>query len=214
MAMRLTRNRRVLLAIVVGSVAAMAGVAVASGAFAVNRPAVHRHVVRRSAHSAPRWPFSIFSHPATDRAHSADVGKASAPQGAILAGVSHVDGVTDELYAWHKTPQEDCLVDVEGGSETTVACSPSSAAEAEGISWIGTNSAATGTPGGVGVVAMVPDGVTKIEVTGADGPRSTIEVTNNVADDTTQANVKEYRYTMPDGKIVSRKGELHPPKAE
>jgi hypothetical protein len=127
--------------------------------------------------------------------------------------MSHVDGVTDELYAWHRSPQEDCLVDVEGGSETTVACSPSSAAEAEGISWVGTNSAATGTPGGVGVVAMVPDGVAKVEVMGADGSTGTVEVVNNVADDTTQADVKEYRYTMPDGKVVSRKGEVHSPKS-
>jgi hypothetical protein len=214
MVMRLTRNRLALLATIVGSLGAVAGAAVASGAFAANRPAVHRHTVRRSARSAPRWPFSIFSHPATVRSHSADVGKVSAPLGAILAGVSHVDGVTDELYAWHRAPQEDCLVDVEGGSETTVACSPSSAAEAEGISWVGTNSAATGTPGGVGVVAMVPDGVPKVEVTGADGSTGTVEVVNNVANDTTQADVKEYRYTMPDGKVVSHKGELHSPQAE
>ena len=213
MVMRLMRNKRALLAIVVGSVAVV-GTAVASGAFAANGPAIHRHAVRHSAHSAPRWPFSIFSHPATVRARSAAIGKASAPQGAILAGVTHVDGVTDELYAWHKTPQEDCLVDVEGRSETTVACSPSYAAEAEGISWVGTNSAATGTPGGVGVVAMVPDGVAKVEVTGADGSTGTVEVVNNVADDTTQADVKEYRYTMPDGKVVAHKAELHAPKAE
>lgn len=203
---RLTRNRLALLAIIVGSVAAVAGTAVASGAFAARGRAAHRYAVTRSA---PRWSFSIFSHPATVRAHRAGAGKASAPQGAILAGVSHVAGVTDELYAWHRTPQEDCLVDVEGGNETTIACSPSSAAEAEGISWVGTNSTATGTPGGVGVVAMVPDGVAKVEVTGADGSTGTFSVVNNVADDTTQADVREYRYTLPDGKVVSHKGKLH-----
>lgn len=201
---RLMRNTPVLLTIIVGSVAAAAGTAVSSGAFAANsRPAVHRHVVRGSA---PRWPFSIFSHPAKARARSADVGKVSAPQGAILAGVSDVGGVTDELYAWHRTPQEDCLVDIEGGSEITIGCSPSSAAEAEGISWVGRNSAATGTPGGVGVVAMVPDGVSKVEVTGIDGSTAAVEVANNVAA-TTEAGVKEFRYTMPDGKVVSHKGE-------
>lgn len=214
MAMRLTRNRLALLTIIVGSVAAVAGIAVAGGAFAANGPAVHRHAGRRSARFAPRWPLSIFSHPATARARRANAGKVSAPQGAILAGVSHVAGVTDELYAWHKTPQEDCLVDVEGGSELTIACSPSSAAEAEGISWVGTNSAATGRPGGVGVVAMVPDGVAKVEVTGADGSTGVVEVVNNVADDTAQADVKEYRYTMPDGEVVSRNGQMHVPTSE
>lgn len=201
---RFTRNRPALLAFVVGSVAAVAGISTAfvSGAFAANKSAVHRHVLRSST---PRWHFSIFSHPATVRAHSSDVGTVSAPQGAILAGVSHVDGVTDELYAWHKTPQEDCLVDVEGGSETTIVCSPSSAAEAEGISLIGTNSTAT-TPGGFGVVAMVPDGVSKLEVTGANGSTRTVEVKNNVADETTQTNVKEVHYTMPDGKVMARQG--------
>jgi hypothetical protein len=208
MVMRLTRNKLALLAIIVGGAAAVAGTATVNGAFAAKGPAAHRNAVRRSARSAPRWPLSIFSHPATVRAHRADVGKASAPQGAILAGVSHVDGVADELYAWHRTPQEDCLVDVEGGSETTVACSPSYAAEAEGLSVVGTNSAATGTPGGVGVVAMVPDGVAKVEVTGADGSTDTVKVVNNVADDTTQADVQEYRYMLPDGKVVTRKGEV------
>jgi hypothetical protein len=200
----LMRNRSLLLAIVVGGIAAAAGAAVSSGAFAASRAAVHRHVVRSAA---PRWPFSIFSHPAMARAHSADVGKVSAPQGAILASVSDMDGVTDELYAWHRTPQEDCLVAVEGGRELTVACSPISAAEAEGISWVGANSAATGTPGGVGVVvALVPDGVSKVEVTGVDGSTTDVEVANNVAA-TTEAGVKEFRYTMPDGKVVSHKDE-------
>lgn len=214
MVMRLTRNRLALLAIIVGSAAVVAGIAVAGGAFAANGPAVHRLAGRRSVRVAPRWPLSIFSRPATIRARRADAGKVAAPQGAILAGVSHVDGVTDELYAWHKTPQEDCLVDVEGGSELTIACSPSSAAEAEGISWVGTNAAATGRPDGVGVVAMVPDGVTKVEVTGADGSTGAVEVVNNVADDTSQTNVKEYRYTMPDGEVVSRKGQVHAPTSE
>ena len=198
------RNRPVLLAIFAGSVAVAAGAAVSSGAFAANsRPAVHGHVVRGSA---PRWPLSVFSHPAKARAHSADAGKVSAPPGAILADVSDVDGVTDELYAWHRTPQEDCLVDVEGGGEITIACSPSSAAEAEGISWVGVNSAPTASSGGVGVVAMVPDGVSKVEVTGVDGSTTGVEVTNNVAV-TNEAGVKEFRYMMPDGQIVSRKGE-------
>lgn len=201
----LTRNRHVLLAVVVGSLAAVAGTVVASGALGANsRPVVRRHVVRGSAQ---RWPFAIFSHPAAVRGHSADVGKVSAPQGAVLADVTHVDGVTDELYAWHRTPQEDCLLDVEGGSEVTVACSPRAAAEAEGVAWVGTNAAATGTPGGVGVVAMVPDGVSKVEVTNADGAVTSVTVAHNMADDTAQANVKEYRYTMPDGRVVSHVGE-------
>jgi hypothetical protein len=78
-------------------------------------------------------------------------------------------------------------------------------AEAEGISWVGTNSTAAA-PDGVGVVAMVPNGVSKIEVTSANGSTSTVDVANNMADDTTQTNVKEYRYTMPDGKVVTRRG--------
>lgn len=191
---KFAQNKSRLLAIAVGSLIAVAATAVASGALAsTHGSAVHGHVVRGSA---PRWPFSVFSHPARVRAHRADAGKVSAPQGAVLADVSQVGGVTNELYAWHKTPQEDCLVDVEGGSEITVACSPGAAAEAEGISWVGNNS----------VVAMVPDGVPKVEVTGADGSTSTATVVNNVTADT-QSNVKEFRYTMPNGTVVSHKGK-------
>ena len=93
-------------------------------------------------------------------------------------------------------------MDVEGGSEITTACSPSAAAEAEGISWVGTNSAATVTSNSVHVVAMVPDGVSKVEVTGVDGSTTGVEVTNNVAA-TSGAGVKEFSYTMPDGDVVS-----------
>lgn len=208
MIMRLMQNRPVLLAVIVGSVVAAAGAAVSTGAVAANRrSAIRGHVVRGSA--APTWPFSVFSHPAKARAHRADVGKVSAPQGAVLAGVSDMDGVANELYAWHKTPSEDCLVDVEGGSEVTTACSPSAAAEAEGISWVGTNSGATGAtgaPGAVSVVVMVPDGVSRIEVTSSDGLTTGVNVTDDVAA-MTEVGIKEYRYTMPDGKVVTRKGE-------
>ncbi len=191
---KFAQNKSRLLAIAVGSLIAVAATAVASGALAsTHGSAVHGHVVRGSA---PRWPFSVFSHTARVRAHRADAGKIAAPQGAVLADVSQVGGVPNELYAWHKTPQEDCLVDVEGGSEITVACSPDAAAEAEGISWVGNNS----------VVAMVPDGVSKVEVTGADGSTSTATVVNNVTADA-QSNVKEFRYTMPNGTVVSRKGK-------
>jgi hypothetical protein len=192
---KFAQSKRRLLAIAVSSLIAVAATAVASGALAATHtPAVHGHLARRSA---PRWPFSVFSRPARFRAHRADAGKVSAPQGGVLADVSQVAGVTNELYAWHKTPQEDCLVDVEGGSEITVACSPSAAAESEGISWVGTNS----------VVAMVPDGVTKVEVTSTTGSISTAAVVNNVTDDATQSNVEEFRYTMPNGTVVSRKGK-------
>lgn len=53
------------------------------------------------------------------------------------------------------------------------------------------------------MVAMVPDGVSQVEVTGVSGSTSAVEVVNNVADDTTQANVVGLRYTMPDGKGVA-----------
>lgn len=205
----LIRYRPVLLT-VVGSVAVAVGITVSSGARAANWPAVHKDSKGASSHVATsstlRWPLSIFSHRAAARAHRADVGKVSAPQGAILASVSDVGGVTNELYAWHKTPQEDCLVDIEGGSEITMACSPSSAAEAEGISWVGTGSTAAGTSNSVHVVAMVPDGVAEVQVTGVDGSTTGVDVTNNVAA-TSGADVKEFSYTMPDGDVISHRTE-------
>lgn len=201
---KLMRHRAILLMVVASGVAAAAAVTVGSGAFAASgRQAVRRHVVRRSS---PRWRFAVFSHPAGARARAAAGGKVSAPQGAILADVSDVAGVSNEYYAWHRAPQEDCLVDVEGGSEMTVACSPSYAAEAEGVAWVGTNSGATGTAGGVTVAAMVPDGVSQVEVTAGDGSTTAVTVTNNVAV-ATETGVKAFRYTLPDGRVVSHNGE-------
>ena len=201
--MRLLQSRIARLAGTVGGVAVVVGAsaAFASGAFAAGKPPVHKQPGRGSVQ---RWPISIFSHAATVRAHSANVNTASAPQGAIRAAVSEVDGVTHELYAWHKTPEQDCLVDVEVGGGVTVGCSPLAAAESEGLSWTGTASAALGASGGVGVVAMVPNGVSAIEVVAANGATNVVHVVNNVADYTGQTGVKEYRYTMPNGRVVSQ----------
>jgi hypothetical protein len=195
MTITFTRNKPALIATAVLCFVAVAVAVVASGTLA----ATHKPVPRKHAVSvpSPRWPLSIFSRPATVRARSADAGKVSAPQGAVLANVGQVGGTTNELYAWHKTVKEDCLVDVEGGSEVTVACSPSAAAEAEGVSWAGI------APDGFAVAAMVPDGVSKIEVTAASGATSTVAVVHNVAIASVQGGAKEFRYTMPDGRLVS-----------
>jgi hypothetical protein len=207
MVARFARHRFAPLAIAV-SLTAAAGFAVANGALAsTHRQAARRHVVRGQL---GRWPFSIFSRPAPVHARLAGTGKVSAPEGGVFARASDVAGVTDELYAWHRTPQEDCLVDVEGGNESTIACSPSSVAEAEGLSWVGVVSPRTGESGSV-VVAMVPDGVSKLEVRSASGATSTVAVVNNVADYVTQtSNLQEYRYTLPDGRVLTRMGSLRP----
>lgn len=150
--------------------------------------------------SSPRWPLSIFSHPPAARAHRATTSGASAPQGAIFAGLSQADGVTNELYAWHRSAQEDCLVDVEAVREVTTACDPSWAVEAEGIAWAGPP---TGSSAPVNVVAMVPDGVPTVEVTDGDGSKHTVNVVNNVAD-YSASSVTELRYTLPNGHVESR----------
>lgn len=199
MTKRSTHNRVARLLIVGGSLVAVAGAVVATGAFGANSRPLHRHA---AGASAPRWNISVFSDRARAHARRAEVGAVSAPEGAVYAGVKQVDGVANELYAWHRSPGEDCLVDVEGGREMTTACSPSFAAEAEGISWAGAAGQAA-TASEVSVVTLVPDGVPTVQVTGADGSTSTVEVTNNVAA-YAAASVKELRYTLPDGKVESR----------
>lgn len=84
----------------------------------------------------------------------------------------------------------------------TTACSPSFAAEAEGISWAGAAGQAA-TASDVNVVAMVPDGVPTVQVTTAEGSTGTVDVVNNVVA-YAAASVKELRYTLPDGKVESR----------
>lgn len=195
MTTRVMHNRLVRLVIVVGSLAAATGTVVATGAFAANGQRVHRHV---AGASAARWHLSIFSHHASSYAHSADVARASAPEGAIFAATSHADGETNELYAWRRAPQEDCLVTVEGDG-TSIGCSPASVVEAEGMSSAGPVS---GTSGPIKVLAMVPDGVSTVEVVNGEGTANTVEVVNNVADYTT-ASVKELRYALPNGTVES-----------
>ena len=177
-------------ALVVAAAVVISGTALATGVLDPRYPA---------RPSSPRWPLSIFSHPPTARARRATAGGVSAPQGAIFADLSRADGVTNELYAWHRSPQEDCLVDVEAAREVSTACDPSWAAEAEGISWAGP---ATGSSGPVNVVAMVPDGVPTLEVTDGDGSKHTVDVVNNVAD-YSAASVTELRYTLPNGHVES-----------
>lgn len=159
---------------------------VVSGAFAAGST---RHFARTG--------FSVFSH-GLARAHRAEVAGMSAPQGAVLADVVNADGVTHELYAWHRTPQEACLVDVEAGNGVTTACSPISSAEAQGVSFIGG-------PQGVGrvnVAALVPDGVTTVQITEDDGSTQNVAVVNNVAD-YAAGGVTGFSYSMPNGSVVS-----------
>jgi hypothetical protein len=163
----------------------LGGVA-ASGAFAAS----HRQHTRHTG-------FSVFSH-GLARAHKADAGSVSAPQGAVLAGVINTDGVTNELYAWHRAPQEDCLVDVESGGEVTTACSPSSAAETEGVSFVGK----PGISSGVNVAALVPNGVTTVRITESDGSTRSVAVVNNVMD-YASSNMTGFSYVMPSGSVVS-----------
>ena len=102
-------------------VAAVAvGGVVATGAFAAS------HL--RTRHTG----FSVFSHHLV-RAHKADASSMSAPQGAVLADVITTGGVTNELYAWHRTPQEDCLVDIEAGRELDHSVLAEFAAETKGV---------------------------------------------------------------------------------
>jgi len=162
------------------------GAVVASGAIASGHSQHTRHTG-----------FSVFSH-GLARAHRADAGSVSAPQGAVLAAVINTDGVTNELYAWHRTPQEDCLVDVEAGHESTTACSPSSAAEREGVAFAGKPSPASG----VNVAALVPNGVTSVRITGSDGSTRSVAVVNNVMD-YAASNVTGFSYVMPGGAVVS-----------
>jgi hypothetical protein len=165
--------------------AAFGGIA-ASGAFAAS----HRQHTRHAG-------FSVFSH-GLARAHKADAGSVAAPPGAVLADVINTDGVTNELYAWHRTPQEDCLVDVESGHEVTTACSPSTAAETEGVSFAGK----PGLSRGVNVAALVPNGVTTVRITENDGTTRTVAVVNNVMD-YASSNMTGFSYVMPNGSVVS-----------
>lgn len=137
-------------------------------------------------------------------ARTATIGRVVAPEGAILADVSEADGVPNEIYAWQRSSQEDCVVDVEAAREMTIACSPSSVAESEGISFVA-NAGESGGFSGVNVVAMVPDGVHAIQVTDRDGSTHRVGVKNNVVD-YAASNVTELRYTMPDSTVRS----VHP----
>lgn len=181
-------------ALVVAAAVVLSGTALATGVLDPRYPA---------RPSSPRWPISILSHPPTAHARRATAGGVSAPQGAIFAALSRADGVTNELYAWHRSPREDCLVDVEAAREVTTACDPSWAAEAEGIAWAGPATESSG-PGPVNVVAMVPDGVPTVEVTDGNGSKHAIGVVNNVVD-YSAASVTELRYTLPNGHVESHK---------
>lgn len=141
--------------------------------------------------------FSVFSHHLV-RAHKADAGSKSAPYGADLADVITTGRVTNELYAWHRTPQEDCLVDIEAGRESITACSPSSAAEKNGVAFVGRseNSSATS------VAALVPNGVAAVQITESNGSTRSVAVVNNVMDYAAD-NITGFSYVMPNGAVVS-----------
>lgn len=189
------RHRRRRKAFRIGAMMAAAAV-ILSGTALATGVLDHRDGARPSS---PRWPLSVFAHRPSARARRASGGGVSAPEGAIFAALSRADGVTNELYAWHRSPHEDCLVDVEAAREVTTACDPSWAVEAEGISWAGP---VAGSSGPVNVVAMVPDGVLTVEVADGDGSRHTVDVVNNVAD-YSAASVTELRYTLPNGSVES-----------
>jgi hypothetical protein len=180
-----TRTRVWLVRLALVASVGLVGV-VASGAFAAGHT---RHLVRTG--------FSVFSH-GLARAHKADAAGMSAPQGAVLADVIKADGITHELYAWHRTPQEVCLVDVEAGGGVTTACSPDSSAEAQGVSFIGG-------PQGVdrvNVAALVPDGVTTVRITEGNGSTQDVAVVNNVTE-YAASDVTGFSYSMPSGSVVS-----------
>jgi hypothetical protein len=162
---------------------ALGGLA-ATGAFA-------SHV--RTRHTG----FSVFAHHLI-RAHRADAGSASAPQGAVLANVVTTNGVTNELYAWHRTPQEVCLVDVEASLTSVTVCSPTASAESNGVSFAGKteNSSATN------VAALVPNGVKTVRVTDSNGAILSVAVVNNVMD-YASSNVTAFSFVMPSGAVVS-----------
>jgi hypothetical protein len=167
-------------------VAAVAvGGVVATGAFAAS------HL--RTRHTG----FSVFAHHLV-RAHKADASSTSAPPGAVLADVITTGGVTNELYAWHRTPQEDCLVDIEGSHESITACSPSSAAETKGVAFVGKSESSSAT----NVAVLVPNGVKAVQITESNGSTRSVVVVNNVMD-YAASDITGFSYVMPSSAVVS-----------
>lgn len=170
---------RMLFSVLAVAVTAALAMSLLAGAFASGR-----HI--------PKVHFSIFSHPKTIRAHRAATSSVEPPSGAILAGVAQSNGAQNEIYAWHQTSQEDCLVIVEGGAAVTTACGRLSEAAENGVE-VATKPA----HGDPTITILLPDGVKSAIFTDSDGSHL-VDVVNNVAEYSAPGLVSA-SYTMPNG---------------
>lgn len=168
------------------TVTAIAGAALAAGAFAG----------KNAAKPVPRWPVGAYSHPLR-RAHSARAALTTVP----LAGVSAVSLAavkgTNEVYIGHRySPTTlDCeweRIYPQGGAG---GCSKASEVESKGVvSLYEPKEGAT-----PHITAFVPDGVSSVIITDADGSSHAIAVTNNLALYEDANDPSTVSYTLPNG---------------
>jgi hypothetical protein len=179
-------SRAVAVLVVVTS--AVAGTLLATAALASNGNA-HR--------SRGKTGISVFSHQPRGLARIATSGALNPPPGAILAAVvGH-----NEVYAWHHSSSEDCVMNLHVGGAGGAVCGQGSKVEEQGTVGIfqeGEGATAPNSPATLRVVALVPNGVESVVFTDRDGSSQDVDVTNNVVE-LEDINIASVSYTLPSG---------------
>lgn len=115
------------------------------------------------------------------------------PSNAILA--ESVGGTN--IFVFQRNSQaQTCVADEEGARQGGWACSPTKAAEREGVSLIHPKHDGTQK-----LILLVPNGVKTVSVTSRNNTTVTVSVTNNVA--VTEGNLVAYHFVTPSGADVS-----------
>ncbi|MGP0100571.1 MAG: hypothetical protein ACLPUT_02985 [Solirubrobacteraceae bacterium] len=151
--------------------------------------------------------FSILSHPRTGLAHIASASGLNPPPGAILGTV---DGHS-EIYAWQRSSEEVCVVDLQASGQGGIGCDKPSVAEAHGVT-VALMPVAGST---LSVATLVPNGVKSVVYSDHSGASRTATVSRNVVavEDPSLASI---HYTLPDGTtetvaVPSQAGPSQPP---
>jgi hypothetical protein len=185
---------RSIVGLVVVVMAVGGGLAVSGALAASGHP--NQHQIRT------RSRLAVFAQSRATSAKAASAGP-GAPAGAVLGLVAG----SARLYAWQPTASEEssemrtadggsslCLVEVLAKVESIV-CGAKSEIEERGI--IGINLPSITAPN-LGATALVPNGVTSVEITDSNGKAYSANVVNNlvaVAD----PDLASVSYTLPDG---------------